>query len=360
MALMQAYHAIDRYGRYTDASDLNKLSGILGILFSQIPDQAMKFLKVAGIRASGLRSFDGLRDYYYQSQPGSAAKLEGWLLLVTAYKEFSVDPGKSWEFVRFEGELFPDNPLVCYQSALSSLKAGYNEEAIRLLEEGMRGSSGVLFPAWNYQLGRCYLNRLDPKAADYLDAFLEAAGGETYRHIGSLRLAWHYLINGESDQAKLMFQKIKQLPDAKSVYDKHAFREAESKILPDAGLIRLRLLFDGGYFEQCLAGCAQLEKKGILTGESETELIYRKARCLQRLNRTDPAIDCYLRVLDQKRKVKNYWLPNSALQLGYLYKEKGQTDLAQKYFEICLDLNNYGYREGIRRQAQAALLELED
>lgn len=357
-ALIQAYHEIEKNGKYMDVADLNKLSGILGVLFSQVPDKAMKILKVAGIGASGLRSFDGLMDYYSGSAPGSAGQLEGWLLLVTAYKEFSSNPARSREFILQEGDLFPDNPLVCYQSALASLKAGFNNEAIRLLENGMKASPDGSFPLWNYQLGRCYLNRMDPKAAVYLEKFLAAPGGETYRHIGSLRLAWHFLINGERNKALALFKEIKQLPEARSVYDQHAVREAESGILPDVDLIRLRLLFDGGYYEQCLSGCQAIEQRGNLTGVSAVEEKYRKARCLQRMNRTDEAIGSYLQVLEQAGKVRSYWLPNSALQLGYLYKEKGQTDLALKYFNICLDINKYGYREGINRQARAALDEL--
>jgi len=357
-ALIQAYQDIEKNGRYMDVSDLNKLSGILGVLFSQVPDKAMKILKVAGIGASGLRSFDGLMDYYSGSAPGSSGQLEGWLLLVTAYKEFSSNPAKSREFIIQEGDLFPGNPLVCYQSALAFLKAGFNDEAIRLLENGIRTSPDGSFPLWNYQLGRCYLNRMDSKAAVYLEKFLAAPGGATYRHIGSLRLAWYFLINGEPNKAQALFKEITQLPKALSVYDQHAVREAESGMLPDADLIRLRLLFDGGYYDRCLAGCEALELTEDLTGVSAVEEKYRKARCLQRMNRTDEAIGSYLKVLDQMGKVRSYWLPNSALQLGYLYKEKGQTDLALKYFNICLDINKYGYREGINRQARTALDEL--
>jgi tetratricopeptide (TPR) repeat protein len=357
-ALLQAYRDIEKSGKLMDHADLNKLSGILGVLFSQVPDKAMKILKVAGIESAGLRSFDGLEDYYARSAPGSADQLEAWLLLVTAYKEFSVDPERSYVFIRQEGDLFPDNPLVCYQSALASLKAGYNDDAICLLENGMKTGGEVSFPLWNYQLGRCYLNRMDPKAGVYLNKFLATPGGETFRHVGTLRLAWHFLVHGELSKAQVLLKEIKQLPESHSLYDKHAVREAESGILPDADMIRLRLLFDGGYYEQCLAKCKALEQKGHLTGVSAVEEQYRKARCLQCLNQTDEAIRSYLQVLAQADLVKSYWLPNSALQLGYLYNKKGQKDLALKYFNFCLDINKYGYREGINRQARAAIEQL--
>ncbi len=358
LALIRACKEINRNGGMLGNSDREKLTGILGILFSLVPDQAMKIVKLTGVRPANLGSFAELENYYRTARPGSADRLEGWLLLVTSLKEFSGDPAKAWEFVRKEGDSYPGNPLVRYQSALAALKAGYNDEAIRLLEGGFADPSCKLFPAWNYQLGRCYLNSLDPRAGQWLTAFISSPGGETYRHVAHLRLAWHYLVQGKADESLTLCRKIGNLPEAHSVYDKQAVREAESQTLPDQDLIRLRLLFDGGYYERCLAGCCDLESRRRLEGEPAVELIYRKARCYHRTGLYREAIEQYLKVIGQKKQVKSYWLPNSALQLGYLYREMGRADLARKYFKLCMELNDFGYREGINREAQAALAGL--
>ncbi len=356
-ALMQAYRDLTKHRADLGEVQWNRLSGIMGVLFNQVPEQAWKYLKLAGIRPAALRGFDGLREYFSLASPGSADQLEGYLLLVTAYKEFSPDPGAAWKFAETKTGLFSMNPLVRYQNALSALKAGNNAQAINLLATG--ATTVPPFPTWDYQLGRCYLHSLDPRAAHYLERFLKSKGTETYLHAGYLRLGWHYWLNGDSEGAGRCFVSAGSLPEARSVYDKQAIREMQEQPRPDGELLKLRLLFDGGDFERCLSACSSLERSGVLPAASLGELNYRRARSYQRLNRRDEAILAFESVISRKEDVKSYLLPNSALQIGYLYKEKGQKDLARKYFQLSLDLNQYGYRDGINRQAQAALRELE-
>ena len=358
LSLIRAYREIEKNGQILSVPDRDKLSGILGILFSVVPEQAARILRMTGVKPAVLGSFAGLRKYYEESVPGTADRLEGWLLMVTSLKEFSEDTEQAWEFVQQQGNPFPGNPLVLYQSALAALKAGHNDEAIRLLEATPDGFPKPLFPAWNYQLGRCYLNRLDLRAEACLNSFLEDPGGETYRHIATLRLAWSRLVHGQPDEFRQLAQAILTLPQPRTPYDKHAVREVKGTDVPDAELIRLRLLFDGGYYDRCLNGCLLRRQDPFLSGRDAAELDYRTARCYHRLGRREEAISHYLRVISQRDQVQSYWLPNSALQAGFLYKEKGQQDLARTYFELALKLNRYGYREGIERQAKAALAGL--
>ncbi|HBB93426.1 MAG: hypothetical protein A2X22_08995 [Bacteroidetes bacterium GWF2_49_14] len=356
-ALMQAYRDLTKHRAEMGEVQWNRLSGIMGVLFSQVPDQAWKYLKLAGIRPDGLRGFDGLREYFSLASPGSADQLEGYLLLITAYKEFSTDPGAAWKFAEAQTDRFSMNPLVRYQNALAALKAGKNGQAINLLTPA--AATVPPFPTWDYQLGRCYLHALDSRAALYLERFLKNNGTETYLHAGYLRLGWHYWLNGDAESAGRCFAAIGSLPEARSVYDKQAVREIHEQPRPDGELLKLRLLFDGGDFERCLTACNSLERSGVLSVASIGELNYRRARSYQRLNRRDEAILAFESVISRKEDVKSYLLPNSALQIGYIYKEKGQKDLARKYFQLSLDLNNYGYRDGINRQAQTAMRELE-
>jgi len=357
--LFASYKVIAKSGSDFNSSDRNKLSGIIGVLFQQVPDQYVKYLKALGIRPSGLSGYNGLERYYSAALPGTIERMEGYLLLITAYKEFSKDPAAAWNFVRAEGKQMLDNPLIRYQSALAALKAGDCDSALKLLDSKANGNVQSAFPYWTYQLGRCKLYKNDSDAAGYLEKFLENPGGDNYRHIASLMEGWFYLLHGQENKAKEYFLRVKNLPVPFTIYDKQALNEAATDKMPDPDILKVRLLFDGGYYDQCLAICERLIVSDKYNDQEDGELLYRKARCEQRLGRILPAIQSFLGVIGQADKIATYIVPNSALQLGNLYKKSGQIDLARKYYQVCLDLNKYGYRDGINRQAQVALKELE-
>jgi len=357
--LYDSYKVVAKSGMDFTPSDRNKLSGIIGVLLRQVPDQYLKYLKVLGIRPTGLSGYNGLERYYSAAREGSFERMEGYLLMITALKEFSKDPQAAWNFVQAEGKLMLDSPLVRYQSALAALKAGDCESASSLLDPKADGAVRPAFPYWNYQLGRLKLYQMDPSAVDYLRKFLSDPGGDNYRHNALLMTGWFYVIDGKQDQAADYFSRVKNLPEPYTPYDKQALREASEGKLPDPDLLRVRVLFDGGRFDQCLGVCGKLIASGRFSAQEAGELWYRKARCEQRLGRVAPAIQSYLGVIEQSGSMKSYIVPNAALQLGNLYKNSGQSELARKYYKLCLELNKYGYREGISRQAEVALKELE-
>lgn len=357
--LLAAYKIIARSGMDFHVQDRNKLSGILGVLFQQVPDQYGKYLRLLGVRPSGLSGFNGLERYYSAAMPGSIERLEGYLLLITARKEFSQEPETAWKFIQAEGKLMLENPLIRYQSALAALKAGDCDSAVKLLESPPSGTEQVSFPYWTYQLGRTRLYQGNPESVTSFEKFLEAPSGDNYRHNALLMTGWYYLLHGQQDKARQFFARIRSLPAPLTSYDRQALNESADDRLPDPDILKIRLLFDGGYYDQCLEKSGKMILSGAYGDKEVGELYYRKARCEHRQGKIQPAIQDFLEVLERAEKIRDYIVPNSALQLGYLYKKTGQTKLARKYYAVCLDLNRYGHRDGLNRQAQTALRELD-
>jgi tetratricopeptide (TPR) repeat protein len=357
--LITAYRVVTRSGTEMAAPDRNKLSGILGILFGQIPEQHTRYLRLLGIRVSGLSGYNGLERYYTAAVPGSVERMEGFLLMVTALKEFDPDPAAAWNFVKSEGRPMMDNPLVRYQCAMAALRAGDCGSAITLLDIRTGDPVRTLFPYWNYQLGRCKLYREDDDAIVGLEAFLQAPGGDNFRHSAQLKAGWYHTLRGDPARAADCYSKVRLLPEPINTYDRQALNEANEQVVHDPSLLRARLLFDGGYYEGCLALCRESVLSGRYGDRDQGEFLYRQARCEQRLGRTSSAISSFLGVVQRASAIQSYLVPNAALQLGHLYKSSGQLDLARKYYHVCLETNRYGHREGIKRQAQLALTELE-
>jgi tetratricopeptide (TPR) repeat protein len=358
--LIASNKALARSGPEMSPFDRDKLSGILGVIFRQVPPAYMRYLKLAGIRPASLSGFNGLEHCYAVSAEGSTEQLESYLLLLTAHKEFNRDPSAAWLFAVGEEQPMLGNPLVRYQSALAARKAGKGAEASALLDKVAAGDASP-FPYWLYQVGR---NRLYANATDavtILDRFLASPGGDNYRHSAMLMTAWYYRMNGRDDLAAIRLAKVRSLPEPLTPYDKQALNEAVSGNLPDQRMLTARLLFDGGNYHDCLQKCIETEQAGIFTadGALQADLFYRRARCEQRLGMEKEALVSYLRVTGVPDQPKSYILPYSALQAGHLYKKAGQYDLARKYYTMCLGMNRYGYREGISREAELALKELD-
>jgi len=357
--LYDSYKVVTKSGSGFSISDFNKLSGIIGVLLKQIPDQYVKYLKAVGVKPSGLSGLNGLELYYRSALPGSAERIEGYLLMITALKEFGKEPEDAWTFIKKEGKLMLDNPLIRYQSALAALKAGDCEWALKLLDPKLNGNVQPAFPYWNYQLGRCKLYQNDPTATDYFEKFLANPGGDNYRHIATLMQGWSYLIHGQQNKANDCIIRVKNMQGASTEYDRQAVREVSSGLMPKPGFIQVRLQFDGGYYEKCMETCAKMIESHQFSTAEDGELYYRKARCEQRLGKQAQAIKSFLEVIGRADAIQSYIVPNAALQLGELYKKAGQIELARKYYRICLDQNNFGYRDGIDRQARLALKELD-
>jgi len=356
--LIASYRIVAKSGLDFTVADRNKLSGILGVLFQQIPEQQSKYLKLLGIRPSGLSGFSGLERYYGAAPLGSVERMEGYLLLLTALKELNQDPEAAWKFAQAESTPMLENPLIRYQTSLSALKAGDCEVAAGFLEAGQALGQDRSIPYWNYQLGRMRLYRSEPAASDLLGAFITNPGGDSYRHNAVLLQGWSMLLSGQKENWSKVPARMKALPTPLTTYDKQALREISADSMPDPDLLRARLLFDGGYYSKCLEMSGKLLKNGDYSRREVGELYYRMARCEQRLGKKSSAIGYFLKVVEDAENIQSYLVPNSALQLGHLYKSSGQNELARKYYQLCLDQNKYGYREGLNRQAEKGLRDL--
>jgi tetratricopeptide (TPR) repeat protein len=357
--LITSYKIVARSGMDFNVNDRNKLSGIMGVLFQQIPDQYVKYLKLLGIRSAGLSGYNGLERYYGSALPGSAQRIEGYLLLVISHKEFSQDPSEAWRFIQAEGNPMMENPLIRYQCALSALKAGDCNTAVKLLETGLSEDGKAPFSYWNYQLGRTKLYQDSPESVVFFDKFLSDPGSDNYKHSAMSMAAWYYRIHGQQGRVENYIGNLRNLNAPLNMIDKQALNELSAVKLPNPYLLKMRFLFDGGYYQECLSDCEKMLLAGGISGPEDGELLYRKARSEQRLGKTAAALNSFREVIARADKINSYIVPNSALQMGYIYKKTGQTELARKYYTVCLDLNKFAYRDGISRQAQAALRELD-
>ena len=139
--------------------------------------------------------------------------------------------------------------------------------------------------------------------------------------------------------------------------DKNALEEAEAHQIPLPALLKARLLFDGGYYQEALQAVQAAEPH---TFAQRLEYHYRSGRILHALKQYPKALANYQKTITLGRNDASYLACNAALQSGLIYELLGKTADAERFFQICLTLNPEDYRTGLHQAAKAGLSRLKD
>ena len=261
----------------------------------------------------------------------------------------------AWEMVN-SGKLQPaSNPLHCFIMANIAMRSGKNNQAINLLNNCPKGSQYYPFPYLNYMLGVAKLRRLDQDADLVFKSFLKEYKGHNFIKETYQKLAWHSLINGQMEQYKYYTNECLEKGAKVTGGDKNAYQEAKSGVLPDMSLLKARLLFDGGYFQQAFELLEATKVEDYATTQQQLEYNYRLGRICHGMKDYEKALKYYQITIQKGSHEKYFYACNAALQSGNIYEILHDSFKAKRYFEICLSLKPNEYRSGLHQQAKAGL-----
>ena len=112
-------------------------------------------------------------------------------------------------------------------------------------------------------------------------------------------------------------------------------KESNDKEIPNAILLRVRLLFDGGYYGR---DYSLLIQKAYLFVDDENkeslEFNYRMGRLSQELKNYPDAIKYYVMTINEGESIKSFMACNSALQIALIFEEQQKLLQAKKYFDL--------------------------
>jgi tetratricopeptide (TPR) repeat protein len=148
---------------------------------------------------------------------------------------------------------------------------------------------------------------------------------------------------------------VTQKGTAEADADRQALKDARSGKWPDKTLLESRLLSDGGYFEEALSVLKGVSTSSFAQPEEKCELAYRLGRIYDGLGRGDEAISAYLTTIKTGEHLKEYYAARAALQLGYIYEQRGDCSQAIAYFQKCLSLKDHEYKNSLDQRAKAGV-----
>jgi len=268
-------------------------------------------------------------------------------------------PEKAWSLVQDIGLSPKDSPLYCFILANVAMRSNRNEEALRILRERPQGKAFASIPYLEFMEGLVRLRRLDPGAKTYFKRYLEQFRGRNFIKEAYQKMAWSALLDGDEDQYWSYMTACRQKGYSDAGSDKNALLEATSQRLPPVGLLKARLLFDGGYMQQAYEVLILMADHDFATEYHQLEYTYRMGRVLHGLKKHNAALLFYQKTIRAGRASPYYFACNAALQSGLIYEETGQNTSARRSFALCLSMKPDEYRTGLHQSAKAGLKRLE-
>ena len=265
---------------------------------------------------------------------------------------------KAWQIIK-NSKLQPHkNPLHCFIVSNIAMRTGQNDIAIRHLEACPRGRAFLHIPYLDYMLGVAKLRRLDQDTKTHFQQYLLRFKGRNFIKETYQKLAWSQLIKGNHAGYQKYMQACIQHGNTITGGDKNALKEAQKGQIPNAKLIKARLLFDGGYFQRAYQTLAGTSFHSFDNKQNQLEYTYRLGRILHGMERWSEAINYYQETINKGQHEKYFFACNAALQIGLIYESQGKILKARQFFNRCLQINPDEYKTGLHQKAKAGLSRL--
>ena len=336
-----------------------KSLGCLHVLIGSVPDKQRWIPKLLGLRGNIQLGLNELLLVAADKIWGTESKF--CTVFIQAYV-LKFDEKQNAEMLQFADNQ-SDNLNINMLATAVSLKDNRTEQAIELLKRTPKDASYLYFPIFELYKAETQLFKGNyPQATSAYQNYLRTFKGQTFLKDTYYKLFLCIWLMGDEKKAKLYLSKINERGNTIAESDKAAQKFYENfqknKTLPNKILIKLRLLFDGGYFEEAQNKLVSLTEKSFTNTKDQAEFNYRAGRIFQKLNQFDKATNYFEKSVALTGSEEWVFAPNSALQLGYIQQQKGQKNKAKAFFEQAIGFKNHEYKTSVDNKARAALTEM--
>lgn len=356
--IRKAYKLIQKNKAIFPTFPLNeKLSGFMHTLVGAVPREYHWLVELAGMEGTVSGGTAEIVRLYNELEGGEYACFREELLfyLSNIHNSFAKNEMHGEQLLDWMQPFTMVSPLIRYCYANVSMKMGRNEDALRVLQFSSESTGVFPFYFLRYKIGLARLRRLDLAADQDLIGFVADFKGSNYIKAAWQKIAWVSFLRGDLLKYNECMAKCRAYGTQFVDEDKEAMNEALSGELPNAILLKSRLLFDGGYYKEALAGIAGQPLDSFPRYRDQLEVTYRLGRILMRLKQTEKALEYLKQTLKNGANSHYYFAANSALLLGNYYEDQGELFQASIYYVKCLELENHEYQNSIDQKAQAGL-----
>jgi len=340
--------------------------GLLHTMIGTIPDNYNWVKRMVGIEGTvdeGVNEILAVLNESIENPEFSHYKAECLFYLSFIQMNLMTNKSKTLDYIRIieQDKSSMENPMAIYAIARIYMSNGMNDKAIDLLVNRPTGVEYFPFYYLDYLTGLAKLHRLDDDANKYFFKYVINFKGINYIKDAYQKVAWHYFVHGNTEKYKEYIAKVEKYGNTVVDADKQAEREAEKDNMPNYHLLRARLLFDGGYYQEAVEDLTTEKRDNFLRNEEdELEYTYRLGRIYHEWGKINDGIRYYEQTIKEGSESETYFAANAALQLGKIYEQQKQYDLAVQYYEAAQSMENKEYRNSINQKAKAGLNRVEN
>ena len=268
------------------------------------------------------------------------------------------DNEEAWKVINTANLKPAESPMACFIMANVAMRTDRGDEAIAFLEKRPKGPQFHPFYYLDYMLGLTKLQRLDDDAGKYLLRFVDNFKGRNFIKDAFQKLAWHSLIHGDRAGYTKYMERCKSNGYKVVGSDRSADADAKSGDVPVLDLLKARVLFDGGRFEQAYDQLKNKKAEDYLAEKNQLEFTYRMGRITHKLKKYNEAIGFYQKTIDAGKPSPYYYACRAALEKGHVLEIQGRLSEAREAFKLCLTMSPDDHKTGLHQQAKAGLRRL--
>ncbi|MDA7729088.1 hypothetical protein N8838_02975, partial [Flavobacteriales bacterium] len=275
---IKAYNLLEENQKIFPEFTLNKKGlGLIHALLGAVPEQFNWILNLAGLDgdvALGLSELDEvLNDKNFNMY-------ENEVLFLLSFLQINLNENDaiSQQYLNRIGDGYKENILLNFTAARLSDNLGENELTLKILEDKPSSLSAFPFYYLNYLQAMSYLYQLNyENAKQQFEVFLGDFKGLNYIKSAYHKLAWVAFLQKNYEKKNEYFAKVISEGNTSIDEDKVAMKDAEDIYFSSPVLLKARLLYDGGYYENALNQIIAFEQI------DNVEYWYRLARVKSKL-----------------------------------------------------------------------------
>lgn len=335
----------------------NMIYGPMLVVSGTIPDGYKWLASLFGIRGS---INDGLKQMrrVINSNDSLARLFFNEASFYYCYILFYIEnkPDEVFQYIQQRKLDVVNNHLLAYMTANLAINGKRTEYAKSIILQRNLSPEYLSSPIWDFELGYTKIHHLETQEAiQYFQSFINKFRGKYYLKDTYEKLSWCYYLQGNMTAAENARKQILQKGSETTDADKQASKNAKSGKWPNSFLLKARLLNDGGYNTEALIILGAKSINDFSLPEEKLEFAYRVARIYDDIGRDDEAIKMYLLAIKLGENRTEYYAARAALQIGLIYEQQGKKDLAIKYFQQCIDMEDHDYKDSLDQKAKAGI-----
>jgi tetratricopeptide (TPR) repeat protein len=342
--------------RFPGFAAATMLSGAMQVVAGTIPDGYKWLSSLLGIKGNIVNGMQQLERFLVSTDEW-AGLYRDEAIFYYLYLKFYIENQRKevFAFIRQHQLDVKNNHLYTYLYANLCINDHQSSQALQVMRQMNNAPDYLDMPIWDLEMGYASLNHLEPGAAAYLERFLRRFKGHFYVKDALLKLSWFYYLKGDLAKADSFRLAVLHKGSMESDADRQALKDARSRKWPNKLLLQARLLSDGGYFTEALQLLQGTSSADFVPADEKCEYAYRLGRIYDGLGRSDEAIEAYLTTIKTGQQLKEYYAARAALQIGYIYEQRGDKMRAESFFEKCLSLKDHDYKNSLDQRAKAGL-----